>query len=64
MLTVLDDMIAHMINNKELNPIVTKLFIRYRKGNISIAFIIKSYFKVPKRSQTEQYTFFYYENSK
>ena len=50
MLTVSDDMIAHMINNKELNPIVTKLFIRYRKGNISIAFITKSYFKVPKRS--------------
>ena len=39
---------ADMINNKKLNPIVTELFIRDRKLNISIAFITKSYFKVPK----------------
>ena len=39
-----------MINNKELNPIVTELFIRGRKLNISISFIthILSYFKVRK----------------
>ena len=37
-----------MINNKKLNPIVTELFIRGRKLNISIAFITQSYFKVPK----------------
>ena len=41
-------MIADMINNKKLNPIVTKLFIRGRKLNISIAFVTQSYFKVPK----------------
>ena len=38
-LLVFDDMIADMINNKKLNPIVTELFIRGRKFNISIAFI-------------------------
>ena len=37
-----------MINNKKLDPIVTELFIRGRKLNISIAFITQSYFKVPK----------------
>ena len=41
-------MIADMINNKKLNPIVTELFIRGRKLNISIAFITYSYFKVQK----------------
>ena len=48
MLIVLDDMIADMINNKKLNPVVTELFIRGRKLNISIVFITQSYFKVPK----------------
>ena len=47
-LIVFDDMIADMINNKRLNPIVTELFIRGRKLNISIVFITQSYFKVPK----------------
>ena len=43
-----DDMIADMINNKKLNSIVTELFIRGRKLNISLVFITQSYFKVPK----------------
>ena len=47
-LIVFDDMIADMINNKKLNSIVTELFIRGRKLNISLAFITQSYFKVPK----------------
>ena len=42
------DMIADMINNKKLNSIVTELFIRGRKLNISLVFITQSYFKVPK----------------
>ena len=42
------DMIADMINNKKLNSIVTELFIRGRKPNISLVFITQSYFKVPK----------------
>ena len=37
-----------MINNKKLNSIVTELFVRGRKLNISIVFIAQSYFKVPK----------------
>ena len=47
-LIVFDDIIADMINNNKLNPIVTELFIRGRKLNISIVFITQSYFKVPK----------------
>ena len=47
-LMVFDDMIADMINNKKLNSIVTELFIRGRKLNISLVFITRSYFKVPK----------------
>ena len=43
-----DDMIADMINNKKLNLIVTELFIRGRKLNISLVFITQSYFQVPK----------------
>ena len=37
---VFDDMIADMINNNKLNSIVTELFIRGRKLNISIVFIM------------------------
>ena len=37
-----------MINNKKLNPVVTEIFVRGRKRNISIVFITQSYFKVPK----------------
>ena len=47
-LIVFDNMIPDMINNKKLNLIVTKLFIRGRKLNISLVFITQSYFKVPK----------------
>ena len=47
-LIVLDDMIADIIKNKKLNLIVTELFIRGRKLDISLAFITQSYFKVPK----------------
>ena len=48
MLIVFDDMIADMINNKKLNPVVTDLFIRGKKLNISIVFITQSYFKASK----------------
>ena len=47
-LIVFDEMITDMINNKKLNPIVTELFIKSKKLNISIVFITQSYFKVPK----------------
>ena len=45
---VLDDMIADMLSNKKLNPIVTELFIRGRKLNISLVFITQTYCAVPK----------------
>ena len=53
-LIIFNDMLADMINNKKLNPIVTELFIRGRKLNIYIVFITKSCF----------ITLFYYENIK
>ena len=45
---VIDDMIADMLSNKKLNPVVTQLFIGARKLNISLAFITQCYFAVPK----------------
>ena len=47
-LIVFDDVIADMINNRTLDSIVTELFIRGRKLNISLVFITQSYFKFPK----------------
>ena len=47
-LIAFDDMIADMIHNKRLSSIVTELFIRGRKLNISFVFITQSHFKVPK----------------
>ena len=53
-----DDMIADMINNKELIPVVTELFIRGRKLNISFVFIKQSYLKVPKEVRLSNVHFF------
>ena len=47
-LIAFDHMIADIINNKKLNSIVTEFFIGGRKLNISLVFIRRSYFKVPK----------------
>ena len=55
---VFDDMIADMINNKKLNPVVTELFIRCRKLNISIVFITQSNFNVPKDVRLNSTDFF------
>ena len=38
-LIIFDDMIADMLSNKKLNPIVIELFVRGRKLNISLVFI-------------------------
>ena len=43
-----DDMIADKIHNKKVSSIVTELFIRERKLNISLVFITQSYFEVRK----------------
>ena len=37
-----------MLSNKKLNPVVTELFIRGSKLNISLFFITQYYFVVPK----------------
>ena len=47
-----------MINDKKLNPVVTELFIRGRKLNISFIFITQSYFKVPKEVRLNTARFF------
>ena len=57
-LTVFDDMIADMPNNKKINSIVTELFIRCRKLNISLVFISQSYFKVRKDVRNNSTHFF------
>ena len=57
-LIVFDDMIADMINNNKLNPVVKELFIRGRKLNSSIVFITQSYFKVPKDVRLNSKHFF------
>ena len=44
-------MIADILNNKKSNLVVTELFIRGRKLNISLVFIRQYYFAVPKNSR-------------
>ena len=51
-------MIADMINNKKQNPVLTELFIRGRKSNNYIVFIIQSYFRVPKEVRLNTTPFF------
>ena len=57
-LIVFDDMIADIIHNKKLNSVVTELFIRARKLNISLVFITQSHFKVPKDVRLNTIHFF------
>ena len=57
-LTVFDGIIADMINNKKLNSIVTKLFIKDRKLNISLVFFMQPYFEVPKDVRLNSAHFF------
>ena len=47
-LIVFDDRITVMVSYKNLNPIVTKLFIRGRKLNVSLVFVTQCYFAVTK----------------
>ena len=51
-------MITDMINNKKLNPVLTELFIRGRKLNISIFFITQTNFGVPKDGRLSTTHFF------
>ena len=47
-LTVFDDMISHVMSNKKAQQVLKELFIKCRKLNISLCFLIQSYFSVPK----------------
>ena len=47
-LIVFDYMITDMLSNKKPNAIVTELFTRRRKLNLSLVFITQSYFAAPK----------------
>ena len=47
-LTIFDDMIADIMDNKKFQAIIKELFIRCRKLNISLVFIAQSYFRIPK----------------
>ena len=62
-LIVFDDMIDEMLSNKILYPVVTELFIRGRKLNISL-FYYTVLFCCAKKYYNRLYTLFYCENSK
>ena len=59
-----DDAIAEMLSNKKHNPIVTELFIRGRKLNISLTFITQKnirlnstysfVMKIPNKKELQQ----------
>ena len=59
---VFDGIIAVMLSNKKIQQIVTALFIRRRKLNISLVFIPQSSFAVPKNNRLN--ALFYDVNSK
>ena len=42
LLIAFNDIITDMLSNRKLNPVVTELFIRRRKPNISLVFITQS----------------------
>ena len=57
-LIVFDDLIVDMPNKKRLNLIVTELFIRDRKLNISFVIITQSYLVVPNNIRLNSTRFF------
>ena len=61
-LVISDGMIVNMLSNKNLKQIVTELFIRDRKLNISFVFITKYYFAVPKNIRLNSTHYFLTKN--
>ena len=49
---------ADMLSNKKLHQIVTELFVRGTKLNISLVFITQSYFAVPKDTRLNLTNYF------
>ena len=58
MLIVFDNVIADVLSNKKLNPVLTELFLRSRKLNISLLFIAKSYVDVIKNIRLNSTPYF------
>ena len=63
-LAVYDDVIADMLSNKKLNPIVKDLLIRGRKLNISLVFITQSHLAVTKNIALNSRHYFIMNTSK
>ena len=63
-LIVFDHIIADMLRNKKINQIVTELFIRGRKLNINLVFIIQSYLAETKDIRIDSMHYFTFQNSK
>ena len=65
-LIVFDDMISHVMSDKKAQQVLKELFIRCRKLNISLCFLTKSYFSVPKdvRLSCTQYIIFKLNNKR
>ena len=57
-LIVFDDLIAGLLTNENCNRIVTELFIRGRKVNISLIYITQYYFAVPKNIRLSSMHYF------
>ena len=57
---VVFDMIADMLSNRNLNPVVIELFVRGRKLNISLVFITQTNFAVPKYFRLNSVLFWQY----
>ena len=51
-----------MKSHIKICPIVTELFLRKRRINISLIFISQSYFKLSKNHKTKCNTLFFHEN--
>ena len=47
-LIAFDDMISHVMSNKQAQQVLKVLFIRCRKLNISLCFLTQSYLSIPK----------------
>ena len=61
-LSVFDDMNADMLSSQSLNQIVTELFVRGRRLNISIVFIAQSYFSASKNIRKNSMYYFIMKN--
>ena len=57
-LIVFDDVMADMFNNKKINAIVTKLFIRGIKLNVPLALFTQSYFAALKNIRLNSTLYF------